>query len=177
MKPGKNDVGTPNDKPVIPTRGKRTATCAPPVCASCHLARQHRRGAGSSKTVNKPQLEMAIRRNDLKPGDYVSTDQYVSAKPGRLPHTRGRERVAEQYHGGTLFYDHATAYIWLTNQVLLTAGETIKSKHAFERWARSHGVSIKKYRADNHPYSSNAFINDIEMRLGIACLCSRSSTT
>jgi hypothetical protein len=46
--------------------------------------------------------------------------------------------------------------------VSLSAGETIKSKHSFERFAKAHGVKVKRYRADNHPYSSKAFLDDLE---------------
>ena len=163
MRVTKTNVGDPADPPFLPTREKGTSSCAHPKCASCLLARQQRKGAGSSLTVNKPELEMAIRRDDLEPGDQVSTDQYVCGKPGRLPHTKGKERPSEQYHGGTIFYDHASSFIWISHQVTLSAAATVMSKHDFERFARSHGVTVKSYRADNHPYSLTTFLDDIEM--------------
>ena len=162
MVPPKATVGEPSQPACIPTREKATCKVATQKCAACLLARQHLRGAGTSTTVLNRDKEMAIRKDDLQPGDQVSTDQYVSAKPGRLPHTYGKEPVQEQYHGGTIFYDHATAFIFISHQISLGSGETLMSKRAFERLARSYGVTIKGYRADNHPYGSNAFRSDID---------------
>ena len=161
--PPKLEVGELRQPPVIPTRNKATKECTPPKCAACHLARQHRRGPGSSITSNKPNMEMAIRRDDLVPGQRVSTDQYVCADPGRLPHTYGKERVAEKYHGGTLFYDHASSFIYLSHQVSLGIGETLQSKRKFERFASQRNVDVRSYRADNHPYSSKGFLEDLEV--------------
>jgi hypothetical protein len=63
-------------------------------------------------------------------------DQYLSPKPGRLPNSKGKELPSEQFNGGTIFVDHASSYIFLRNQVSsLTAGETLKSKTAFEQFA------------------------------------------
>ena len=109
-------------------------------------------------------MEMAQRRDDLDPGQRVSMDQYVCAKPGRLPNTKGKERPSEQYNGGTIFYDHTSSFIWIGNQVSLNVGETLQVKHDFERFAKSHGVEIKSYRADNHPFGSKAFREDIVMQ-------------
>ena len=46
---------------------------------------------------------MAIKRDDIAPGDCVSIDQHISKTPGRLVHTQGRESAAQQYSGGTIF--------------------------------------------------------------------------
>ena len=46
---------------------------------------------------------MAIKRDDIAPGDCVSIDQYISKTPGRLVHAQGRESAAQQYSGGTIF--------------------------------------------------------------------------
>ena len=40
---------------------------------------------------------MAIRRNNLKPGDLVSGDQWISSQPGRLSHTFGKEADDDRY--------------------------------------------------------------------------------
>ena len=119
MRKHKQVVGEPPDHPIIPTREDKVSTCDAPKCAACQLAKQHCTGVGHTKTSLRPGMEMAIRREDLQPGDCVSTDQYYSANPGRLPHTKGREGVAQQYHGGTVFYDHASMYLHLSNQVSL----------------------------------------------------------
>jgi hypothetical protein len=88
---------------------------------------------------------MQIRKGDLQPGDCVSVNQYVSSVPGRLPHTAGKEKPNEKYNGGTIFVDHASSYIHLTHQVSLRAGETLKSKLGFERFADSCGVRLRSF--------------------------------
>ena len=50
------------------------------------------------------------------------------------------------------------------NQVTLSASETIQSKHAFERFARLHGVTIKQCRVDNQPFDSVLFKEDIALQ-------------
>jgi hypothetical protein len=109
-------------------------------------------------------MEIAICHDDLQPGDCVSTDQFYSANPGCLPHTHGKEGPAKQYHAGAAFYDHASAYLHVSNQVSLGMGETRQSKHVFERFARASGVNIKSYHADNHPYQSKENLDDLEMQ-------------
>jgi hypothetical protein len=106
---------------------------------------------------------MAIRRDVQCPGEEVSLDQYVCRTPGRLASTFGKEKPSEQYHGGTIFVDHYSAYIHLVNQVSLRIGETIVSKCAFERFAARHGAPIKQYHGDNHPFSAQEFLDELEL--------------
>ena len=94
------------------------------------MAKQHRTGTGAKHVVDK--VDMAIRRDADKPGSHISTDQWVSQTPGRLPNTFGKERMENRYSGGTIFYDHYSAFIFLHCQVSLPIGKTIKGKHAFE---------------------------------------------
>lgn len=49
------------------------------------------------------------------------------------------------------FVDHAIGYIFISNQVSMGIGETIQSKHAFERSSDEYGVTLKSFHADNHP--------------------------
>jgi hypothetical protein len=121
--------------PPIKSRKRGVSNC--PIvgmfCAACQLAKQGRRlGNLQGHSSGEPIL----RANDVNPGDKVSTDQYVSALKGRLPHTKGKEPQKSKYTGGTIFCDHATQYIHLTNQVSLRVGKTLQSKHAFEREAQ-----------------------------------------
>ena len=54
---------------------------------------------------------MNISANDLKPGDFVSLDQYLSSVLGRLLHTKGKEPTKDKYCGGSLLYDHLSTVI------------------------------------------------------------------
>jgi hypothetical protein len=106
---------------------------------------------------------MAIRKEDLDPGKKVSCDQYITSVPGRLPDTYGKESNKEKYRGGTIFYDHASGVIFLRHQVSLRAGETVRAKRAFEQFAKQNGVTIKSYRADNLPFNSKEFRDDLAL--------------
>ena len=92
---------------------------------------------------------MALRQNDLRIGQTISMDQYVSTTPGRLPHTKGKEPSTMKFTGGTLFVDHCSKFIFIHNQVSLGAGETLVGKHAFETLPHSFGFSALSYHGDN----------------------------
>ena len=164
MHPGKTNVGDDSTTPFITTKQTSTSRCPHPKCEACLFAKQHRRTSDSQKVVNKPDREMAIRRNNLKPGDLVSGDQWISSQPGRLPHTFGKEADDDRYHGGTILVDSSSSYLHVHCQVSLRTGETLVGKHAFERFARLNGVKIKKYRVDNHPFNSAEFLADIDLQ-------------
>jgi hypothetical protein len=123
----------------------KISVVAPPLCAACQLAKQARRGAGSSEEFKLEDRDMILKRDTTEPGDCVSVNQYTSSVLGRLPHTKGKEKKEEKYNGGTIFVDHATGYIHLTHQVSLRAGETVNAKLNFERFAAQHGVYVKRY--------------------------------
>ena len=164
MRSQKTNVGDTAEPPAIPTTHQTTPSCPSPKCAACFFAKQHRRTPRTQTVVNKPEREMAIRRGAMKPGDCVSGDQYMSSQPGRLPNTYGREQLGNKYNGGTMLVDHYSAYIHLNHQISLRVGETLKGKHDFERFASIHGVKIRRYRADNQPFDSAEFRDDIELQ-------------
>ena len=148
MRKRKQLVGEVAEPPVIPSGFETISKCDAPECAACQLSKQHRRKPGTEVTRRLPNKEMVIRRDDLKPGQKVSCDQYISKTPGRLSTTYGKERPTQQYNGGTIFVDHASGYIFIRNQVSLGIGETLQSKNTFEQFADSVKVKIKSYHAD-----------------------------
>ncbi|KAG7369081.1 reverse transcriptase RNA-dependent DNA polymerase [Nitzschia inconspicua] len=148
------------DRRHILTTKTTCSTASPPCCAACSLAKLKRRTPpGPVGGIAPPAMQ--IRSDDLHPGDCISVDQYVSSVPGRLPHTAGKESLKDKYHGGTIFVDHATSFLFLVNQVSLRAGETIHSKVAFERFAHSCGHRLQSFRADNMPFDSAEFKADL----------------
>ena len=78
MRKPKHDVGDNEEPPMIPTKTPSTANCSPPRCPACQLSKAHRRNPKSQLAHNKPEMEMAIRRDNLDPGDCVSVDQHQS---------------------------------------------------------------------------------------------------
>jgi hypothetical protein len=154
---------TPRDttkQQIIVPKHPQVSTCEPPLCAACQLSKQNRR-TPDRRATGHPE-PMAIRQGDLQPGDCISIDQYISALPGRLPHTKGKESKDERYNGGTMFVDHASGLLYLQHQVALTAGETLRAKKKFEQFADQYGIRIKRYRADNVPFGSAAFLQNLK---------------
>lgn len=163
MRTRKVEVGEPPDQPLIPTRVTGTPNCGVPRCPACQLGKQHRQTPRSIKMQTIPENQMRIRREDLHPGDCVSVDQYLCHVRGRLPHTKGREPIASRYTGGTLFVDHASTYMFIHHQVSLGMPETITGKHLFEHEAKLNSTKIKAYRADNHPFAAEEFVQDTKL--------------
>ena len=54
--------------------------------------------------------------------------------------------------------------MFLKHQVSLSAGETVRAKHAFEQKAASYGVNVKAYRADNMPFKAQKFVDDLKLK-------------
>ena len=138
--------------------GKVESLCQ---CAACNLAKQTRRSEGTVHQKIRAEKDGSLKAGNLRPGSCVSTDQYVSSVPGRLPNTYGKERTSDKLDGGTIFVDDSSGFMFNKNQVSLGAAETIRAKHEFEREARRNGISILSYRGDNGVYKSKAFMDDL----------------
>ena len=107
----------------------------------------------TTKTLHKFKQRLeggrskVLKKGHTQPGDCISADHYISAVPGRLPHTYGCEK--DGYYGGTLFVDHASGKIFNFCQFSITGSETVDSKHKLEHFARNEGFKIKSYHSDN----------------------------
>ena len=141
--------------PCITPKNPSTRTCQPPLCAACQIARAKKRPTDvSTTTIHREAL---LKIQDLEPGARVSVDQYESSVRGRLATSKGKESFGHKYGGGTIFCDHATGYIECHHQVSLRSTDTVISKRAFERTAKSCGVRIKSYHGDNGIFKSSEF--------------------
>jgi hypothetical protein len=143
------------DLPFFKFKQPKTTSCRKPICVACQMGKQTHRTPEKPINHRHEKHEMILRQGHLQPGIMVSIDQYISAIPGRLEHTRGNEAKKEQYVGGIIFCDHASKLIWVKHQVSLRAGDTIQAKRFFESKAASCGVNIKGYHADNVPFDLN----------------------
>jgi hypothetical protein len=150
-------------EPVLPTRTKANS-CDIPHCAACQFAKAKRQSEGDHTDVKDPKKDGVLKDGVLRPGQVVSTDQFVSKVRGRLPKTYGKEKDKEKYQGGTVFIDMATGFMYVQNQVSLGAAETLRAKHQFEREARNCGVPIESYRGDNGVYRTTEFQKDLYIR-------------
>jgi hypothetical protein len=60
------------------------------------------------------------------------------------------------------FVDNYSRLQYVHLQVNNTAKETMKAKHAFEKYAAEHGISIKHYHCDNGRFADNLFKQSCE---------------
>ena len=164
MRKPKPEVGDNQDPPVTQTKIGSTANCEAPRCPACQLSKAHRKNPKSQRVQPRAEREMAMRREDLEPGERISMDQYQSRILGRLPNTFGKEPEGSKYVGGTIFVDHSSGYIFIHHQSSLKSGPTLQGKHAFERLAGQCNVQLKSFHADNHPFSSEEIREDIELQ-------------
>ena len=108
--------------------------------------------------------EGILSKEKLTPGQLVFSDQYVSSLPGTYHNHHGQTSAHYEFHGGTLFYDAASGYIHVSNQVGFTAYETIEAKLRFECKAASVGVQVEKYCTDNGVYTSMEFQRELSQK-------------
>ena len=149
---------------MVKPRNDAASSCPPICCAACQYAKQKRRTPDSTK-LTKVDANIGSRVvGDLSPGDRVSCDHYVSSKKGRLSHTKGKESIAKQLVGGTIFVDHATGFVVHSHQNNLSADATVMSKIHCEKVFSEFGIKVKGYAADNHPFRSEAWKNDCETK-------------
>ena len=85
--------------------------------------------------------------------------------------------MENHYNGGTIFFDHYSGFTWINCQVLLRVGETLEGKHAFEHFAKQHGVKLKNFRADNQPFDSEEWHTDLELNNQMMSLSGVGSTS
>ena len=166
MRKQKGEQGTESYPPILPTSHNKAKSCDKPLCEACPLGKQHRRTPNSVTVRANPEMEMAICREALKPGDCISLDQFESSVRGCLPDTYGKEPSSSQLVGGTLAMDHASGYVFLRNQQTLRAGDTVRSLREFEKEASLSGVSFKQFHADNFPFDSAEFKQHLSDRPG-----------
>jgi hypothetical protein len=127
-------------------------------CEACQLGKQHKRPTGHTHITHKTsgKLKKAI----TEPGERIFMDSYVSRLPGRAFAGRGASSGC-QYHGGSIFADAATGYVFVSHQVGQTAAEALESKMRFEREAATCGVTVKMYHTDNGVFTSKEFMAEL----------------
>ena len=146
---------------ILPTREDATSRVATQriKCASCCMAKQHRRTTPATSRSISTQPEMALKTSHLSPGMCISVDHYVSPVRGRHLKGFGTTTCDQGYTGGSIFVDHASGMIFHYPQVDLSATTTIRAKQHLEALAKDVDVSIKAYHSDNGVFASKEFRN------------------
>ena len=145
---------------IVPGSG----TCNIPIRRACVTGKAKKVGFKSAThTPNKSHTNI-LKKDDLKPGDQVSTDQYEFIVKGRLPYTKVKEDPHKMLCGGTLFVDHASSYVKIFNQLSLGDADKVRSKETYEHESVELGISIKQYHGDNGVYKSQLLMDDLDKR-------------
>ena len=131
-----------------------------PKCQACLQGTQQR--ALTAGNIHTQVRTGATKREQLRPGQRVFSDQYVSSVPGRNYNGRGQSQSRLSYKGGTIFVDAASSYMSIHHQLGFTANETIRSKLIFEREASLLGNKVDSYTTDNGVYTSKEFTKELE---------------
>ena len=127
----------------------RSASNIPtPKCAACLYAKQHARSAPGSKTVAVIDRGVLCKDN-LLPGQEISVDHFICSQKGCLFTSRGKESDKDQFVGGCIFADHASGYVHIEFQRVLTSHATLAALSNFEGHCRDYGVIPLKYMSDN----------------------------
>ena len=130
-----------------------------PMCNDCYSASATRTPWRTKPDKHKRSL--GDRRSSLSPGEVVSVDQLESSTPGFIGQITGmltKQRIV----GSTIFVDQASDFSYVYHHMSLSSEETVKAKQSFEKFAKSHGVNIKHYHADNGRFKDKAFMKEIE---------------
>jgi hypothetical protein len=142
---------------VIQTKHAKTHRCTPPKCAACILGKME--NIPKSTTQTHGSTNGGLSDGALYPGDRISTDQYIVTQKGRTISNSSKDNL--KINGGTIFVDHASGRIFAHHQISLRAGETIIGKRLLERDAKSNGITIKSFQADNGVFASKEFKDDV----------------
>jgi hypothetical protein len=100
-------------------------------------------------------------RKPLSPGDVVSVDQLESSVPGLLGQIT-RNLTRKRIVGTSVYVDQASDLGYIYHHTSMSSEETVKGKEAFEQYAKTHGVYVKHYHADNGRFKDKEFMKSIE---------------
>ena len=123
-------------------------------CAACIFGKSTRR-PWRTKGAYRPVFPAT------KPGECVSVDQLKSSTPGFVAQLKGI-LTTRRYTVSTVFVDHFSDLSYVHFSSSDTAVETLAAKHAFERYAASHGVTIQHYHCDNGRFAENVFLQSVK---------------
>ena len=67
-------------------------------------------------------------------------------------------KTKQRYRYATVFVDQASRFSYVYLQKTQSAEETVEGKIAFEKFALSHGITIKNYHGDNGIFKANKWV-------------------
>ena len=144
---------------------RRLATCRIPQCAACRLGKATKVPWRHKGAENKNEIHVA-----RQPGQCVSMDQMQSTTPGFIGQMTGF-LTKKRYHYMTIFVDHFSRLTFVYAHQRITAADTVQAKLAFEAYAKSMGISISHYRADNGRFADKEFVQSVREKQQTISYC------
>ena len=144
---------------------RRLAHCRIPKCSACLFSKATFKGWRTKSPVNKGGIATVT-----KPGDCVSIDQIESSTPGLIAQIKGWI-TKKRYTTATVFVDHFSDLSYVHMQASTKGPDTLAAKIAFEAYAKSHGVTVKHYHADNGRFSEELFTQHVEQQRQTISFC------
>ncbi len=138
------------------TLPRRFLRCRLPMCASCLYGKATRKPWRSRSTNNNDESD-----RPTAPGQCISVDQLISPTPGFIAQMSGK-LTTQRYTCATVFVDQYSSFSYVWVQRTTSVDDTLKGKHAFERYAAQHGITIKRYHADNGIFRARAWVDDCQ---------------
>ena len=130
---------------------KRLANCPMPMCAACSYGSAIKRPkqTKTKKSIHPP-------REAKQPGDCTSVDILVSSTPGFIAQMAGA-LTRKRYKYVCVFVDHKSDLSYVHLLCGQTGEEVLQAKEAYEAYARTQGIAVKHYHADNGIFASKAW--------------------
>ena len=161
-RPRKGDKDAALTSPLISMRNPK-ATSIPTIdlkCAACQLGKARRRPDEVHLDRVRSDRDGGLKKEVLRVGSKVATDQFVSSVKERRFDSKGKESDSQKFVGGTIFVDISSGFIQAYPQTSLCASETVLRKKRFERSLSNFGHTIYQFLGDNGVYRSQEFQNE-----------------
>lgn len=131
----------------------RLAHAKDPKCAACLSGRATRRPWRTRAPPNNRPVP-AVHG----PGDCISVDQLQSTVPGLIAQLKGIP-TKRRFKYATVFVDQFSNVSFVHLQETDSGDDTLLAKTTFELWAKSHGVLVRHYHADNGRFAESKWMN------------------
>jgi hypothetical protein len=126
------------------------------ICPACVFGQCKRK---PWRTRSKPG---SIRKaTETSPGDATSIDHVISHQPGLVPRMDGRH-TKDRINSACVFIDHVSGLSYSHLQTSVDNVQTLQAKRGYEQFAKSHGVTVKSFCADNGVFAEKGFTDHVK---------------
>jgi hypothetical protein len=137
---------------------RRLAKIDPPMCVACL------HGKATKKPWRTKEKPSRMPKVAMYPGECVSVDQMESSTAGFIGQLKGAILTRLRYKYATIFVDSFSDYTYVHLHTKITSEETVKEKIAFELHAKTFGIQVQQYHADNGRFQDTAFCAHCEQK-------------